>query len=128
MVLDRDADVVVHESDSDGRRPRCVTNGVGEDLRRHEPGNVAPLLRPTLVTVLILSFLGKMNAFNVVWVLTNGGPMHYSETVATYMQKRAFAWNSLDLGYPAAIGVVWFGVIVVGVGLISRWLRRQIDV
>ena len=89
---------------------------------------ILPLLRPTLVTVLILSFLGKMNAFNVVWVLTNGGPMHYSETVATYMQKRAFAWNSLDLGYPAAIGVVWFGVIVVGVGLISRWLRRQIDV
>src|SRR5437762_6604110 len=66
---------------------------------------ILPLLRPTLVTVLILSFLGKMNAFNVVWVLTNGGPMHYSETVATYMQKRAFAWNSLDLGYPAAIGV-----------------------
>ena len=87
-----------------------------------------PLLRPTMVTVLILSFLGKMNAFNVVWVLTNGGPMHFSETVATYMQKRAFAWTSFDLGYPAAIGVVWFGVIVIGVGLISRWLQRRVEV
>jgi raffinose/stachyose/melibiose transport system permease protein len=87
-----------------------------------------PLLRPTFVTVLILSFLGKMNAFNVVWALTNGGPMHYSETVATYMQKRAFGWSSLDLGYPAAIGVVWFGVIAVGVGVLSRWLRRRVDV
>jgi ABC-type sugar transport system permease subunit len=87
-----------------------------------------PLLRPTLVTVLILSFLGKMNAFNVVWVLTNGGPMHFSETVATYMQKRAFGWSTLDLGYPAAIGVVWFGVIVIGVGLITRWLRRQVEI
>jgi raffinose/stachyose/melibiose transport system permease protein len=87
-----------------------------------------PLLRPTFVTVLILSFLGKMNAFSVVWALTNGGPMHMSETVATYMQKRAFGWSSLDLGYPAAIGVVWFGVIVVGVGVLSRWLRRQVDV
>lgn len=87
-----------------------------------------PLLRPTLVTVLILSFLGKMNAFNVVWALTNGGPMHFSETVATYMQKRAFGWNTLDLGYPSAIGIVWFGVIVAGVGLISRWLRRQVEV
>jgi len=84
-----------------------------------------PLLRPTFVTVLILSFLGKMHAFNVVWSLTGGGPLHYSETVATYMQKRAFSYNSLDLGYPAAMGVVWFGVTVVGVGLLARWLRTR---
>lgn len=84
-----------------------------------------PLLRPTFVTVLILSFMGKMRAFNVVWVLTGGGPMHFSETVATYVQKRAFAWRTLDLGYPSAMSVVWFGVVLVGVGLINRWLKRQ---
>jgi ABC-type sugar transport system permease subunit len=86
-----------------------------------------PLLRPTIITALILSFIGKMNAFNVVWVLTNGGPIHFSETVATYVQKRAFNWNTLDLGYPSAIAVVWFGVVVIGIGLISRWLRSRID-
>lgn len=41
-----------------------------------------PLLRPTFITVLILSFMGKMRAFDVVWVLTGGGPLHLSETVA----------------------------------------------
>ena len=86
-----------------------------------------PLLRPTFVTVLILSFMGKMRAFNVVWVLTNGGPMHFSETVATYVQKRAFGWGSLDLGYPSAMAVVWFGVVMIGVGLINRWLARQVE-
>jgi multiple sugar transport system permease protein/raffinose/stachyose/melibiose transport system permease protein len=86
-----------------------------------------PLLRPTIVTALILSFIGKMNAFNVVWVLTNGGPLHFSETVATYVQKRAFNWNTLDLGYPSAIAVVWFGVVVIGIGLISRRLRSRIE-
>lgn len=84
-----------------------------------------PLLKPTLVTVLILSFMGKMRAFNVVWVLTNGGPLHFSETVATYVQKRAFGWGTLDLGYPSAIAVVWFGVVLVGVGLINRWLSTK---
>jgi len=87
-----------------------------------------PLLRPTIVTALILSFIGKMNAFNVVWVLTNGGPLHFSETVATYVQKRAFGWTSFDLGYPSAIAVVWFGVVVVGISIISRWLRSRVDV
>jgi ABC-type sugar transport system permease subunit len=86
-----------------------------------------PLLRPTIVTALILSFIGKMNAFNVVWVLTNGGPLHFSETVATYVQKRAFNWTTLDLGYPSAIAVVWFGVVVIGIGIISRWLRSKVE-
>lgn len=84
-----------------------------------------PILRPTFFTVLILSFMGKMRAFNVVWVLTNGGPLHFSETVATYVQKRAFAWRTLDLGYPSAIAVAWFGVVLVGVALINQWLRLR---
>jgi len=86
-----------------------------------------PLLKPTAVTVLILSFMGKMHAFHVVWVLTNGGPIHFSETVATYVQKRAFGWSSFDLGYPSAISVVWFGLTVIGVGFISRWLKSRIE-
>lgn len=86
-----------------------------------------PILRPTFVTVLILSFMGKMRAFHVVWVLTNGGPIHMSETVATYVQKRAFGWSTLDLGYPSAIAVIWFGVVLVGVGLINRWLSRRVE-
>ncbi|NDJ86668.1 MAG: sugar ABC transporter permease [Chloroflexi bacterium] len=83
-----------------------------------------PLLRPTLITVLILSFMGKMRAFNVVWVLTNGGPIHLSETVATYVQKRAFGWRTLDLGYPSAIAVAWFGVVLVGVMIIRTVANR----
>jgi ABC-type sugar transport system permease subunit len=84
-----------------------------------------PILRPTFITVLILSFMGKMRAFNVVWVLTRGGPLHFSETVATYVQKRAFGWSTLDLGYPSAIAVAWFGVVLVGVALLNHWLKLQ---
>jgi ABC-type sugar transport system permease subunit len=84
-----------------------------------------PLLRPTWVTVLILSFMGKMNAFNVVWALTGGGPMHASETVATYIQKRAFGWNTLDLGYPAAMSVIWFCAVMIGVFMLRRWLQPK---
>jgi ABC-type sugar transport system permease subunit len=86
-----------------------------------------PLLRPTWVTVLILSFMGKMNAFNVVWALTMGGPMHASETVATYIQKRAFGWSTLDLGYPAALSVVWFCAVMIGVFVLRRWLQPKTD-
>jgi multiple sugar transport system permease protein/raffinose/stachyose/melibiose transport system permease protein len=86
-----------------------------------------PLLMPTFLTVLILSFMGKMRAFHIVWVLTGGGPMHFSETVATYVQKRAFGWSTLDLGYPSAMAVVWFGVVIIGVALINRWLKTRTE-
>ena len=85
-----------------------------------------PLLLPVFKTVLILSFMGKMRAFHIVWTVTKGGPMHFSETVATYVQKRAFGWGTLDLGYPTAIAVFWFGIVIIAVSLIDRWLKARI--
>ncbi len=82
-----------------------------------------PMLRPTLITVWVLSFIGKMQSFNVVWVLTRGGPVHFSETVATYIQKRVFHWRTVDLGYPSAMATVWFGIVLIVVGLIRRWFK-----
>jgi ABC-type sugar transport system permease subunit len=86
-----------------------------------------PMLMPVFITTTILSFMGKMRAFHVVWVLTGGGPMHSTETVATYVQKRAFGWTSLDLGYPSAISVFWFILVVVGVTVINKRLQKAME-
>ena len=77
---------------------------------------IIPLLRPTIVNLIILDFIGKMKQFALVWVMTRGGPMRGTETVATYVIKRAFEWKTLDLGYPSAIAVIWF-VIIFGLSL-----------
>ncbi len=69
---------------------------------------MVPLLRPTFASLIILCFVGKMRIFDLVWVTTGGGPLWSTETVATYIYKRAFAWNVYDLGYPSALAVVWF--------------------
>lgn len=52
-------------------------------------------------------------------------PLHFSETVATYVPKRAFNWRTIDLGYPSAMAIVWFGVVLIGVGLLNRWLGNR---
>ena len=86
---------------------------------------VVPLLRPTIVNLVILDFIGKMKQFALVWVMTRGGPMWGTETVATYVVKRAFEWKTLDLGYPSAIAVIWF-VIIFGLSLLlTRVLQRR---
>jgi multiple sugar transport system permease protein/raffinose/stachyose/melibiose transport system permease protein len=86
---------------------------------------IIPMIRPTLLNLIILSFIGKMKVFDLVWIMTRGGPLWSTETVSTYVYKRAFEWSTFDLGYPSAIAVVWFVVIVVFVLLLSRLFRQR---
>ena len=86
---------------------------------------IIPLIRATAVNLLILAFIGKMKQFALVWVSTRGGPMHHTETVATYVQNRAFNWRTLDLGYPSAIAVIWFLAILAFTILFTRTLQRR---
>jgi multiple sugar transport system permease protein/raffinose/stachyose/melibiose transport system permease protein len=82
------------------------------------------MLRPTLLNLLVLAFIGKMKVFDLVWIMTQGGPLWSTETVSTYVYKRAFNWNTFDLGYPSAIAVVWFIIVLVFVAGLM-WLFRQ---
>jgi ABC-type sugar transport system permease subunit len=83
------------------------------------------MLRPTIVNLLILSFVGKMMIFDLVWIMTGGGPLWSTETVSTYVYKRAFDWNTFDLGYPSAIAVLWFTIILAFVFAMTHLLRSR---
>lgn len=84
---------------------------------------VMPLIRPTILNLVVLSFIGKMKIFDLVWITTKGGPLWSTETVSTYLYKRAFEWSTFDLGYPSTIAVVWFVIVLAGV-LGLTWLFR----
>ena len=87
---------------------------------------IVPLLRPTLLNLYILAVIGKMKVFDLVWIMTQGGPLWSTETVSTYVYKRAFNWNTFDLGYPSTIATVWFGVVV-GTVLVLNYALRSRD-
>lgn len=86
---------------------------------------IVPMLRSTVVSLLVLSFIGKMMMFDLVWVMTRGGPLWSTETVSTYVYRRAFDWRTFDLGYPSAVAVIWFVIILVFVGIIMRVGRSK---
>jgi ABC-type sugar transport system permease subunit len=85
---------------------------------------IIPMLRTTLVNLFILAFVGKMKVFDLVWIMTRGGPLWSTETVSTYVYKRAFEWNTFDLGYPSAVAAVWF-IVVMAFVISLTWLFRQ---
>ena len=84
-----------------------------------------PMIAPTLLGLLVLGFIGKMKVFDLVWLMTQGGPLWATETVSTYVYKRAFDWNTFDLGYPSAIATVWFVAILTCVILFTTLLRQR---
>ena len=65
-----------------------------------------------------------MKVFDLVWIMTRGGPLWATETSRTYIYKRAFEWKTFDLGYPSAIAVLWF-LLVLGTRWPLSWLFRR---
>lgn len=63
-----------------------------------------PLLGSTIRTSIYLSVLGSLTQFNLVWIMTKGGPVNASEVMATYMYRYGFVrfW----LGYGSAVAFV----------------------
>ena len=86
---------------------------------------VIPMIRSTLVGLLVLGFIGKMKVFDLVWITTKGGPLWSTETVSTYVYKRAFEWSTFDLGYPSAIASVWFAAMLACVITVTLTMRQR---
>jgi raffinose/stachyose/melibiose transport system permease protein len=76
-----------------------------------------PLLGSTIRLTIYLSVLGSLQFFDLIWVMTTGGPVNASQTMATYLYK--FGFISFQLGYGSAIAVIIF-VICFGFSIIYQ--------
>ncbi len=65
-----------------------------------------PLLRPTLLFVLVVNTVRSLQIFAEVFVMTRGGPLHRTTTVVYYLYEQAF--YRFDLGYASAVGYLLF--------------------
>jgi ABC-type sugar transport system permease subunit len=83
-----------------------------------------PLLRPMTIVVVGISLVNSLKTFDVIWVMTQGGPYRSSETLAVTMYRETFLL--FRHGYGSAIAVL-LSVIVLGVSWIylNRTLRAS---
>ena len=85
-----------------------------------------PLLGPTLRVSVFLSMIGALQLFDMVWVMTGGGPITASSTMAIAMFKAGF--KSTQMGYGSALAVILF---LFGLALALAYqrfvLRRDIE-
>jgi len=83
-----------------------------------------PLLSSTIRTTILLSVLGSLTQFGLVWTMTGGGPVNASEFMATYMYR--FAFKRFLLGYGSAVALVML-LICLTFSVAYMRLARQED-
>jgi len=83
---------------------------------------VFPMLRPMTIVVVGLALVASLKTFDIVWVMTQGGPGYSSTTLATAMYSQTFVAN--EYGYGAAIAVLL--TVVTGLGSVV-YLKRQVQ-
>ena len=81
-----------------------------------------PLCRPATSTVVILSFIGGLRTFDLIWAMTRGGPGFASDTVASVIYKQ---YQSGFYGLSTAGNVVLFVLIAVLVVPLTMLLNRK---
>src|SRR5690349_18835195 len=84
---------------------------------------VLPLLAPTIRIWIFLTIIGSLQLFDIVWIMTGGGPANASVTMATYLINRGF--QSYEFGYASAIAVVLFIICFLFSLLYQRFALRR---
>ena len=84
-----------------------------------------PGLKHVMIVTILLSFIWTINDFNIVYVMTRGGPGTATQVFATYSYEVAF--NQLRWGRGVTVSIFLVPVFIVGIVLISRYLLREKD-
>lgn len=75
-----------------------------------------PLLKPSLISAAILSMVGSLKYFDLIYVMTDGGPGSSTELMATYMYK--FSFSQFNMGYGSAVAGGMF-LLITAVALVT---------
>ena len=82
-----------------------------------------PLLRPTTLFILITTMIGSFEMFDLVFVMTGGGPINSTTVMAHQIYENAFTF--LKMGYAASQAFVLFSIIMVITLISFKWLRSD---
>jgi multiple sugar transport system permease protein len=82
-----------------------------------------PLCRQILLIALLFRTLDALRSFDLMFILTGGGPAGTTETLTVYAYRSLF--QTLQLGFGSAVGVVIFGLVMLVAWAYLSALRRE---
>jgi multiple sugar transport system permease protein len=82
-----------------------------------------PLLKPIILVTLLWRFIDTFRIFDVIYLLTAGGPARVTETVSIYIYRYGF--QSFNLGVSAASAFIMLLIMLVIAGLLARAIGKE---
>ena len=82
-----------------------------------------PLIKPMVATAMSLNAIGSLKFFDLIFNMTEGGPNHRTEVLATHLYTQGFKYNKY--GYASAIGVVLIVLCLIVTGLINKFVKTE---
>jgi multiple sugar transport system permease protein len=80
-----------------------------------------PMLWPTLMVALMFRSIETLKTFDIIYVITQGGPAYATETLNIYGFLQGFSY--FDMGYASALLVIYF-FLIMGISLVFVYVRR----
>lgn len=87
---------------------------------------ILPQLRPATFIAIVVTVIGALRSFDLISIMTDGGPWGSSRVLAFYMYEQAFSEYGFRMGYGAAIAVVLFMIMMVYItGFLWKMYRDE---
>ena len=84
-----------------------------------------PLLAPSITINVLLAIIGTITGFELIFVLTDGGPAFASQTLGMWVFNQAFFSNTRLPGFAASIAMVQFAIVFAIAMVMQYYLRRR---
>nr|WP_067288932.1 sugar ABC transporter permease [Marinobacterium profundum] len=87
---------------------------------------ILPQLKPATFIAIVVTVIGALRSFDLISIMTDGGPWGSSRVLAFYMYEQAFSEYGFRMGYGAAIAVVLFAIMMVYItGFLYKMYRDE---
>jgi len=87
---------------------------------------ILPQLKPATFIALVVTIIGALRSFDLISIMTAGGPWGSTRVLAFYMYEQAFSEYGFRMGYGAAIAVVLFAIMMVYIaGFLYKMYRDE---
>lgn len=87
---------------------------------------ILPQLRPATFIAVVVTVIGALRSFDLVSIMTDGGPYGSSRVLSFYMYEQALSEYGYRMGYGAAIAVILFAIMMIFIsGFIWKMIRDE---
>lgn len=84
-----------------------------------------PLVTPIIRVSALFLVVGTMKGFEIILIMTNGGPFGSSDVIGLYMFNLAFGEEYRNYGYASAVGMILFVILVTAKLLIDKFVPNK---